>query len=128
MSLDSFKGNGKKIIAYSDFLDQNQYLLASYADEIILNPLGVVYLEGFKKYNIYLKDALERFNLEINTYVAGEFKSATEIFTRSNMSDEDKTQSISYLNSLWNNWQLVVKENRKEKLLVDINNYINKKT
>lgn len=125
MSLDSFKGNGKKIIAYSDFLDQNQYLLASYADEIILNPLGVVYLEGFKKYNIYLKDALERFNLEINTYVAGEFKSATEIFTRSNMSDEDKTQSISYLNSLWNNWQLVVKKNRKEKLLVDINNYIN---
>jgi len=125
MALDSFKGNGKKIIAYSDFLDQNQYLLASYADEIILNPLGVVYLEGFKKYNIYLKDALERFNLEINTYVAGEFKSATEIFTRSNMSDEDKTQSISYLNSLWNNWQLVVKENRKEKLLVDINNYIN---
>lgn len=125
MALDSFKGNGKKIIAYSDFLDQNQYLLASYADEIILNPLGVVYLEGFKKYNIYLKDALERFNLEINTYVAGEFKSATEIFTRSNMSDEDKTQSISYLNSLWNNWQLVVKKNRKEKLLVDINNYIN---
>ena len=124
-SLEVFKKNGKKIIAYSDFLDQNQYLLASYANEIILNPLGVVYLEGFKKYNVYLKDALERFNLEINTYVAGEFKSATEPLTRSNMSDEDRIQSTSYLNSLWNNWQSIVKENRKEILTIDINSYIN---
>jgi protease-4 len=124
-SLEVFKKNGKKIIAYSDFLDQNQYLLASYANEIILNPLGVVYLEGFKKYNVYLKDALERFNLQINTYVAGEFKSATEPLTRSNMSDEDRIQSTSYLNSLWNNWQSIVKENRKEILTIDINSYIN---
>jgi protease-4 len=90
-----------------------------------LNPLGVVYLEGFKKYNVYLKDALERFNLQINTYVAGEFKSATEPLTRSNMSDEDRIQSTSYLNSLWNNWQSIVKENRKGILTIDINSYIN---
>ena len=124
-SLKTFKDKGKKVIAYGDFLDQNQYLLASFANEIILNPQGLVYLEGFKKYNFYLKDALEKFNIQINTYVAGEFKSAIEIFTRSDMSEEDKLQSVSYLNDLWKNWLLIVKRNRASNLSININDFIN---
>ena len=54
-SINLLKEKGKKVIAYGDFLTQSQYLLASYANEIILNPFGMVYLEGFKKYQIYLK-------------------------------------------------------------------------
>ncbi|MFL2753570.1 MAG: signal peptide peptidase SppA [Gammaproteobacteria bacterium] len=124
-SFKTFKESGKKVIAYGDFLDQNQYLLASFANEIVLNPQGLVYLEGFKKYNFYLKDALEKFNIQINTYVAGEFKSAIEIFTRSSMSEEDKLQSISYLNDLWQNWLLIVNTNRASNLSIDINDFIN---
>lgn len=124
-SFKTFKDSGKKVIAYGDFLDQNQYLLASFANEIVLNPQGLVYLEGFKKYNFYLKDALEKFNIQINTYVAGEFKSAIEIFTRSSMSEEDKLQSISYLNDLWQNWLLIVNTNRASNLSIDINDFIN---
>ena len=124
-SFKTFTDSGKKVIAYGDFLDQNQYLLASFADEIVLNPQGLVYLEGFKKYNFYLKDALEKFNIQINTYVAGEFKSAIEIFTRTDMSEEDKLQSISYLNDLWKNWLLIVNTNRASNLSIDINDFIN---
>ena len=47
-SLVSFRSTGKKVITYGDFYFQNQYLLASYSDEIILNPFGLVYLEGYK--------------------------------------------------------------------------------
>ena len=91
-SINLLKEKGKKVIAYGDFLTQSQYLLASYANDIILTPLGMVYLEGFKKYQIYLKEFLINNKINVNTFVAGDYKSATEIFTNSEMSFEDKQQ------------------------------------
>ena len=77
-SLNSFRSSGKKVITYGDFYFQNQYLLASYSDEIILNPFGLVYLEGYKNYRFYLKEALNKLNINVNTFVAGDYKSASE--------------------------------------------------
>ena len=123
-SIQLLKENGKKVIAYGDFLSQSQYLLASYADEIILNPFGMVFLEGFKKYQIYLKDFLDNNNIVVNTFVAGDYKSATEIFSESRMSEQDKQQSKIFLNDLWRNWLKEVSNNRSS-LDVDINFFIN---
>ena len=123
-SINLLKEKGKKVIAYGDFLTQSQYLLASYANEIILNPFGMVYLEGFKKYQIYLKEFLINNKINVNTFVAGDYKSATEIFTNSEMSLEDKQQSKVFLTDLWNNWLLEINKNRKN-LTIDINYFIN---
>ena len=123
-SINLLKEKGKKVIAYGDFLTQSQYLLASYANEIILNPFGMVYLEGFKKYQIYLKEFLINNKINVNTFVAGDYKSATEIFTNSEMSLEDKQQSKVFLTDLWNNWLLEINKNRKN-LNIDINYFIN---
>ena len=123
-SINLLKEKGKKVIAYGDFFTQSQYLLASYADEIILNPFGMVYLEGFKKYQIYLKEFLINNKINVNTFVAGDYKSATEIFTNSEMSIEDKEQSKVFLNDLWNNWILEINKNRKN-LKIEINYFIN---
>ena len=43
-ALEKFKATGKKIYAFSDFYSQNQYFLASYADEIWLDPVGCHHL------------------------------------------------------------------------------------
>ena len=123
-SIQLLRENGKKVIAYGDFLTQSQYLLASYADEIILNPFGMVFLEGFKKYQIYLKDFLDKNNIVVNTFVAGEYKSATEIFSESKMSDQDRLQSQIFLSDLWKNWLKEITNNRFS-LKIDINLFIN---
>jgi len=123
-SIQLLRENGKKVIAYGDFLTQSQYLLASYADEIILNPFGMVFLEGFKKYQIYLKDFLDKNNIVVNTFVAGEYKSATEIFSESKMSDQDRLQSKIFLSNLWENWLKEITNNRLS-LNIDINFFIN---
>ena len=68
-ALNNFKSKGKKVISYGDFYFQNQYLLASYSDEIILNPFGLVYLEGYKNYRFYLKEALNKIDVNINSIV-----------------------------------------------------------
>ena len=123
-SIQLLRKKGKKVIAYGDFLTQSQYLLASYADEVILNPFGMVFLEGFKKYQIYLKDFLDNNNIVVNTFVAGDYKSATEIFSESKMSEQDRQQSKIFLNDLWKNWLKEVGNNRLS-LDVDINFFIN---
>ena len=123
-SIQLLRKKGKKVIAYGDFLTQSQYLLASYADEVILNPFGMVFLEGFKKYQIYLKDFLDNNNIVVNTFVAGDYKSATEIFSESKMSEQDRQQSKIFLNDLWKNWLKEVGNNRLS-IDVDINFFIN---
>ena len=123
-SIQLLRKKGKKVIAYGDFLTQSQYLLASYADEVILNPFGMVFLEGFKKYQIYLKDFLDNNNIVVNTFVAGDYKSATEIFSESKMSEQDRQQSKIFLNDLWRNWLKEVGNNRLS-IDVDINFFIN---
>ena len=123
-SIQLLREKGKRVIAYGDFLTQSQYLLASYADEIILNPFGMVFLEGFKKYQIYLKDFLDNNDIVVNTFVAGEYKSATEIFSESKMSDQDRLQSKIFLSDLWENWLKEITNNRFS-LNIDINFFIN---
>jgi len=121
-SLVSFRSTGKKVITYGDFYFQNQYLLASYSDEIILNPFGLVYLEGYKNYRFYLKEALNKINININTFVAGDYKSASEIFTNESMSEDSKSESKRFLSALWNEWLVNVSSNRETK--ISIQDYI----
>ena len=121
-SLVSFRSTGKKVITYGDFYFQNQYLLASYSDEIILNPFGLVYLEGYKNYRFYLKEALNKINTNINTFVAGDYKSASEIFTNESMSEDSKSESKRFLSALWNEWLINVSSNRETK--ISIQDYI----
>lgn len=121
-SLESFRSTGKKVITYGDFYFQNQYLLASYSDEIILNPFGLVYLEGYKNYRFYLKEALNKINININTFVAGDYKSASEIFTNESMSEDSKSESKRFLSALWNEWLINVSSNRETK--ISIQDYI----
>ena len=123
-ALNDFKSKGKKVISYGDFYFQNQYLLASYSDEIILNPFGLVYLEGYKNYRFYLKEALNKIDVNINTFIAGDYKSAAEIFTNSSMSEDSKKESERFLTSLWEKWKFVVSNNRDTKLSINIQNYI----
>ena len=123
-SLNSFRSSGKKVITYGDFYFQNQYLLASYSDEIILNPFGLVYLEGYKNYRFYLKEALNKLNINVNTFVAGDYKSASEIFTNESMSENSKSESMRFLSALWNEWIKNVSSNREKEISIKIQDYI----
>lgn len=124
-ALISFRDNGKRVIAAEDYYSQNQYYLASYADEIFLNPMGGVYLSGFGLYRLYFKDAIEKLKINYHVFKVGSFKSAIEPLIRSSMSAEDRSQSRAWLTALWNNY---VDDVAKQRSLssADINQYINR--
>jgi protease-4 len=100
-ALQSFKDKSKKVIAAEDFYSQNMYFLASYADEIFLNPAGVIDLHGLGAYRLYFHDALEKLKINYHVFRVGAYKSALEPVTRNSMSDEAKNQNSVWLDALW---------------------------
>jgi protease-4 len=102
-SLTDFKKSGKKVIAAEDFYSQKAYYLASYADEIYLNPMGGVDLHGIGTFRLYFKDAIDTLKINYNIFRVGTFKSALEPIMRNSMSPDAKTQNMSWLSVLWEN-------------------------
>jgi len=100
-AIENFRSPLKKVIAAADYYTQTQYYIASYADNIIINPMGIVDLHGFGVYRLYFKKALEKLQINYNIFKVGTYKSALEPFTRNNMSDQDRLQSEVWLSALW---------------------------
>ena len=123
--LEQFRRSGKPVIAAEDYYNQNQYYLASYADKIFINPMGGVYLNGFALYRLYFKEAIEKLQISYNVFRVGSFKSALEPLTRNSMSAEDRYQSRSWLNALWDHYIHDVAGQRNIET-AEIQNYINK--
>lgn len=100
-ALIDFKSSGKKIIALGDQYTQDQYYLASHADDIWLNPQGFMLLDGYGRYKMYFKSALEKLSINQHVFRVGTFKSAVEPFLRDDMSDAAKEANELWLNDLW---------------------------
>ena len=112
-ALREFRASGKKVIAYGTEFTQERYYLAAQADEIYVDPMGFVLLDGYERYRTYLKDALDKLGVDINVFRVGAFKSAVETYTRTSMSPEDREESRTYLNALWSSYQQAVTRARK---------------
>jgi protease IV len=112
-ALREFRASGKKVIAYGTELTQERYYLAAQADEIYLDPMGFVLIDGYDRYRTYLKDALDKLGVGVNVFRVGTFKSAVEPFTRTNMSPEDREESLTYLTALWGSYQEAITRARK---------------
>ena len=103
-ALRDFRTAGKRVVAVGDSLDQSQYYLAAQAGEVYLDPLGLVYIDGFSYYRMYLKDAIDKLGVDVNVFRAGTFKSYTDQFSRSDMAPSEREESGVWLNSLWSSY------------------------
>ncbi|OUR61436.1 signal peptide peptidase SppA [Colwellia sp. 39_35_sub15_T18] len=104
-ALVDYKSSGKKIIALGDNFSQDQYYLASYADDIWLNPQGFMLLDGYGRYKMYFKSALEKLAIKQHIFRVGTFKSAVEPFLRDDMSAAAKEANKLWLNDLWGQYK-----------------------
>ncbi|PLW70032.1 signal peptide peptidase SppA [Pseudohalioglobus lutimaris] len=112
-ALESFRETGKPIVAVGDFYTQDQYLLASYADEVIGHPMGGVAIEGYGMYPQYFAEALEKLSVTMHVFRAGQYKSAVEPFLRNDMSPEEKVAAKQWLDDLWGRYTATVEANRE---------------
>jgi protease-4 len=121
-ALHAFKESGKKVVSYGNVFEQNQYYIASSASEIYMNPWGQMLLQGYGGNNLYLKDLLAKLDINMHIFRVGEFKSATEPFSRINMSDEARQASTSLYEGIWQELVEGIAENR-QLTSTEVNNY-----
>jgi protease-4 len=112
-AIRDFQAAGKKVIAYSPWYEQAQFYAAAQADEVVVDPMGMVHMEGFSSYTNYFKDALDKLGVQVNVFRVGEYKSAVEPFTRNDMSEEARAANLEWLGDLWTDYGKGVSAGRK---------------
>jgi protease IV len=107
------KTSGKKLIAYAPAYSQPAYYLAAQADEVYLDPMGLVLMAGFSHYGMYFKEALDKLGVNMHIFRVGEYKSAVEPFERNDMSPEAKVANAAWLQVLWEHYKAGIAAPRK---------------
>jgi len=111
-ALDNFKAAGKPILATGPYLSQNGYILASYADEIYIGPMGGIDVSGLATFSPYFGEMLERFGIEMNVFKVGTYKSAVEPYINKGMSAAAKENAQQWIGDLWGNVVTTIEGNR----------------
>ena len=111
--LYEFKESGKFITAYADLYDQKNYYLSSVADSIYLNPVGFLDFKGLSGEILFFKDFQDKYGVKMEVVRHGKYKSAVEPFLEREMSEENREQTVAFLNSIWSEMLDDIGENRK---------------
>jgi protease-4 len=102
-ALKEFRGTGKFVISYTDYiLNQECYYLSTAADKIYVNPVAMVEFKGLSSEVVFFKDALDKLGVDVQVIRHGKFKGAVEPFMLNKLSEENKEQIKDYAGSIWN--------------------------
>lgn len=112
-ALERFKATGKKIIAYNVDWDEPSYYLSSVANTIVVNPMGVLEMNGLRSETLFLSGALEKYGVGVQVLRVGKYKSAVEPFLLKELSAENRQQTQRLLNDIWGDFRATVGNSRK---------------
>jgi protease IV len=111
-ALSTFKASGKPIWAYSTGFDEQTYYLASVANNLVLAPVGIMEINGFRAETQFLANALQKYGVGVQVLRVGRYKSAIEPFIRSQSSPENKQQTEALIGDLWKDFLQTVASDR----------------
>ncbi len=111
-ALNKFKAAGKKIIAYDVTLSEQEYYLSSLADEVIVNPMGMMELNGLSSQQMFFKGALDKYGVGVQVIRVGNYKSAVEPYIRNNLSEANREQTKVLLTDLWSKFLNTIADSR----------------
>jgi len=111
-ALLDFRNSNKFIVAYGETITQKGYWLANVANQIYTHPQGGLEFSGFSYETMFLKGLLDKLEIKPQVFYAGKFKSATEPFRYTQMSDANKLQTSVWLNALYTSFIQSVADTR----------------
>jgi protease-4 len=101
-ALQALRASGKQVVAFGEGFDQWQYLLAAQADEVYLDPMGGLLLEGLGRYRQYYREGLQdKLGVDVHLFRVGEYKAAAEPFILDAASPESKEADLFWMNDVW---------------------------
>lgn len=111
-AIADFKDSGKWIYAYSDTYTQGDYIIATTADHLVLNPQGSVDVHGLGGTTPFFKGLLDKLGVKMQIFKVGTFKSAVEPFMLDKMSEPARMQMQQYCDTIWLAAATTIADNR----------------
>jgi protease-4 len=112
-ALQRFRASGKKVTAWGGGYTQPQYYLAAHTDEVLMHPMGMVFLQGYGRYQNYYREALDKVGVSVNLVRVGTYKNFGETFTLNGPSQEASEANAYLYNGLWGTYVEGVEKARK---------------
>ena len=106
------KESGKPVVAWAEFYTQGSYYIASAADQVYLQPKGMLDYRGLQSEYMFLKGLFEKLDVEMQ-FIRGSnnrFKSFGEVYTEDSMSAANEAQVRALLDGLWTEHRAAVAE------------------
>ncbi len=110
-ALERFRESGKTIIAYDQDWSEGEYYLASVAEQILLNPLGMIEMNGLSSETTFLAGGLQKYGVGVQVTRVGKYKSAVEPFVLTQSSAESRQQTEKLLTDIWSEFVATVDRN-----------------
>ena len=108
----AFQESGKWVYAYSDNYGEGDYMIATTADCVALNPVGSIDIHGLGGMSPFFKGLLDKVGIKMQIIKVGTYKSAVEPFILTSMSEPAKEQMQQYLDSIWSYMSATMADNR----------------
>ena len=114
-SIDKFKASGKSVYSYLEMAGNKDYLLASTADKIYMNPSASagILLTGVGSNVLFYKDMLDKIGVEMKVIHAGKYKGAGENYSRTSFSEPVKRNLDRLFKDIYDKTLFMLSENRK---------------
>lgn len=103
--LEDLRRSGKKVIVYFSYATMHGYYLASVADTIVVDPVGVVALKGFAFTKPFFRGALEKLAIGFEEFKYFKYKTAVDSFSRKDMSEGDREQLDRYVGNYYRSYR-----------------------
>ncbi len=113
-ALGELRAAGKQVVGFGENIGQPQYLLLAQADEVYLDPMGGLLLEGYGRYRQYFRQGLqEKLGVDVHLFRVGEYKSAAEPYILDAASPESKEADLYWMTDVWQRYLADVAAARK---------------
>lgn len=100
-ALADVKAAGKPVSAYITYATTRSYYIASVADDLAIDPYGVILMPGLASEPIFFAGTFQKYGINVQVTRVGKYKSAVEPFTREQMSPENREEVQKLLNDMW---------------------------
>jgi len=100
-ALADFRASGKPVKAFLEYATTKDFYLASVANNIALDPYGMIVMPGLASQPVFYAGFFEKYGIGIQVTRVGKYKSYVEPFIRKDMSPENREQVQELLDDVW---------------------------
>jgi protease-4 len=111
-AMDKVRAAKKPVLTWAVGYADDAMLLAAHASEVWVDPLGGAFVVGPGGNRLYYGQLLDRFKVTAHVFKVGTFKDAVEPYVRNAMSDPSREARRALYASVWEQWQVNVKQAR----------------